>query len=79
VLLVEEEERLGRRTNTVLITTANGSVPLDTGFLVHNGRTRPLLVRLFGERRSMVLQLPRHACNHLHRWRGDGEHPVPTG
>ena len=49
VHLFEKEERLGGHTNTVLIATPNGSVPLDTGFLVHNDRTYPNLVRLFGE------------------------------
>jgi len=49
VQLFEKEERLGGHTNTVLITTPHGSVSLDTGFLVHNDRTYPNLVRLFGE------------------------------
>jgi uncharacterized protein len=45
----EQERRLGGHTNTVLVDGPNGSVPLDTGFLVHNDRTYPNLVRLFGE------------------------------
>ncbi|MEO8258874.1 MAG: FAD-dependent oxidoreductase [Acidobacteriota bacterium] len=50
VQLFEREPRLGGHTNTVLIATPNGGrVPLDTGFLVHNDRTYPNLVRLFGE------------------------------
>ncbi|MEO5894102.1 MAG: FAD-dependent oxidoreductase [Vicinamibacterales bacterium] len=49
VHLFEQEQRLGGHTNTVLIPTPNGSVALDTGFLVHNDRTYPNLVRLFGE------------------------------
>ena len=49
VQLFEQEPRLGGHTNTVLIATPTGSVPLDTGFLVHNDRTYPNLVRLFGE------------------------------
>jgi predicted NAD/FAD-binding protein len=49
VHLFEEDRRLGGHTNTVLLPTANGTVPLDTGFLVHNDRTYPNLVRLFGE------------------------------
>ena len=48
VQLFEKEERLGGHTNTVLIATSHGNVPLDTGFLVHNDRTDPNLVRLFG-------------------------------
>jgi uncharacterized protein len=49
VHLFEKEGRLGGHTNTVLIDGPNGTVPLDTGFLVHNDRTYPNLVRLFGE------------------------------
>src|SRR4249919_2579362 len=49
VQLFEQQQRLGGHTNTVLIPTLHGSVPLDTGFLVHNDRTYPNLVRLFRE------------------------------
>ena len=49
VHLFEKEARLGGHTNTVLVSTPTGSVPLDTGFLVHNDRTYPNLVRLFRE------------------------------
>ena len=49
VHLFEKEGRLGGHTNTALIATPDGRVPLDTGFLVHNDRTYPNLVRLFGE------------------------------
>jgi predicted NAD/FAD-binding protein len=49
VHLFEKETRLGGHTNTVLVCTPSGSLPLDTGFLVHNDRTYPNLVRLFGE------------------------------
>src|SRR6188768_2731390 len=49
VHLFEKEARLGGHTNTILIPTPQGTVPLDTGFLVHNDRTYPNLVRLFGE------------------------------
>ena len=47
--LFEQERRLGGHTNTVLVDSPHGTVPLDTGFLVHNDRTYPNLVRLFGE------------------------------
>jgi predicted NAD/FAD-binding protein len=47
--LFERDHRLGGHTNTVLIDGPNGTVPLDTGFLVHNNRTYPNLVRLFAE------------------------------
>jgi len=49
VHLFEQERRLGGHTNTVLIEGPTGTVPLDTGFLVHNDRTYPNLVRLFAE------------------------------
>jgi predicted NAD/FAD-binding protein len=49
VHLFEREDRLGGHTNTVEIATASGDVALDTGFLVHNERTYPNLVRLFAE------------------------------
>ncbi len=51
VHLFEKESRLGGHTNTVVIDGPDGAVPLDTGFLVHNDRTYPNLVRLFGELR----------------------------
>jgi predicted NAD/FAD-binding protein len=49
VHLFEKEQRLGGHTNTVVVEGAHGAVALDTGFLVHNRRTYPNLVRLFGE------------------------------
>lgn len=49
VWLFEKEGRLGGHTNTVIVESDSGPVALDTGFLVHNDRTYPLLVRLFAE------------------------------
>ncbi len=49
VHLFEREGRLGGHTHTVLIDGPDGVFPLDTGFLVHNDRTYPQLVRLFAE------------------------------
>src|SRR5580765_3821813 len=49
VQLFEKDHRLGGHTNTVIVPTSTGTVPLDTGFLVHNDRTYPNLVRLFAE------------------------------
>ena len=49
VHLFEQEHRLGGHTNTVIVATPEGDVALDTGFLVHNDRTYPNLVRLFRE------------------------------
>jgi predicted NAD/FAD-binding protein len=49
VYLFEKDSRLGGHTNTVVVDGAGGPVALDTGFLVHNDRTYPNLVRLFAE------------------------------
>lgn len=49
VHLFEREPRLGGHTRTVIVESTKGPVALDTGFLVHNDRTYPLLVRLFAE------------------------------
>ena len=49
VTLFERADRLGGHTHTIVVEGASGPVPLDTGFLVHNARTYPNLVRLFAE------------------------------
>lgn len=49
VTLVERDGRLGGHTHTVVVDGDTGPVALDTGFLVHNDRTYPNLVRLFAE------------------------------
>jgi uncharacterized protein len=49
VTLFERDDRLGGHTNTVTHTTPEGHLALDTGFIVHNTRTYPHLVRLFDE------------------------------
>jgi predicted NAD/FAD-binding protein len=49
VHLFEKERRLGGHTHTVVVDDPGGAVALDTGFLVHNDRTYPNLVRLFRE------------------------------
>ncbi|HMD31502.1 MAG TPA: FAD-dependent oxidoreductase, partial [Candidatus Acidoferrales bacterium] len=49
VTLFEREERLGGHTHTVSVETEAGTLPVDTGFIVHNTRNYPNLVRLFGE------------------------------
>ena len=49
VSLYERAERLGGHTHTVVTDGADGPLALDTGFLVHNVRTYPNLVRLFAE------------------------------
>src|SRR5207247_7805769 len=45
VWLFEKDSRLGGHTHTVV----TNNLALDTGFLVHNDRTYPNLVRLFAE------------------------------
>jgi predicted NAD/FAD-binding protein len=50
VTLYEADDRLGGHAHTHDIATADGRMlALDTGFLVHNERTYPNLVRLFAE------------------------------
>ena len=47
VWLFEKEARLGGHTHTHTIETGCGPLAIDTGFIVHNDRTYPNLVRLF--------------------------------
>src|SRR5262245_12639424 len=49
VHLFEGEARLGGHTHTHQISTSLGPTPIDTGFIVHNARAYPTLVRLFTE------------------------------
>ena len=49
VTLYERDRRFGGHANTVAVQGARGRVGLDTGFIVHNERTYPHLLRLFGE------------------------------
>ncbi len=49
VSLFEKESRLGGHTNTITVDTSRGPLPIDTGFIVHNDRTYPNLVRLLAE------------------------------
>ncbi|MFN7913812.1 MAG: FAD-dependent oxidoreductase [Vicinamibacterales bacterium] len=49
VHLFEKDTRLGGHTHTITAESSRGPVALDTGFLVHNDRTYPRLVRLFRE------------------------------
>ncbi|HUJ41543.1 MAG TPA: FAD-dependent oxidoreductase [Candidatus Acidoferrales bacterium] len=49
ITLYEREPRLGGHTNTVTVDSPRGPVPIDTGFIVHNTRNYPNLVRLLGE------------------------------
>lgn len=49
VTVFERDGRLGGHTHTHVINRPHGTVTLDTGFLVHNNRTYPLLLRMFAE------------------------------
>ena len=49
VTLFEKDGRFGGHANTVSVAGVRGQVGLDTGFIVHNERTYPHLLRLFGE------------------------------
>lgn len=49
VELFERERAAGGHARTVIFSDKGRSLALDTGFIVHNDRTYPLLVRLFRE------------------------------
>ena len=50
VTLFEADARLGGHAHTHDVDLGNGvRVPVDTGFIVHNDRTYPTLLRLFDE------------------------------
>jgi uncharacterized protein len=58
VFLFEREKRLGGHTHTVTVESSRGPLAIDTGFIVHNDRTYPNLIRLLGE-----LGVPRTASD----------------
>jgi predicted NAD/FAD-binding protein len=49
VSVFEKDTRLGGHTHTVTVESSRGPLAVDTGFIVHNDRTYPNLVRLLGE------------------------------
>lgn len=49
VELFEADDRLGGHAHTHEVPTAHGMLPVDSGFIVHNRRTYPNLLRLFAE------------------------------
>jgi predicted NAD/FAD-binding protein len=49
VEVFEQDTRAGGHTNTISVETGAGTLPLDTGFIVHSRPNYPNLVRLFDE------------------------------
>ncbi|WP_127716797.1 NAD(P)/FAD-dependent oxidoreductase [Halobacteriovorax sp. HLS] len=49
VTLLESSNYFGGHTNTIDISFENKTIPIDTGFLVHNDRTYPNLIDFFNE------------------------------
>ena len=49
VTLYEADSRLGGHADTHVVDTSDGTIAVDTGFIVHNERTYPNLLRLFDE------------------------------
>jgi uncharacterized protein len=49
ITIFEKENRTGGHSNTVEVLEADKVIPIDTGFMVYNEVTYPLLTRLFKE------------------------------
>lgn len=49
ITLFEKDNRIGGHSHTVVVVEGPGTVPVDTGFMVYNEVTYPLLTRLFRE------------------------------
>ena len=49
VTLFEAADRLGGHADTHTVATPEGDIAIDTGFIVHNDRTYPVLTSLFAE------------------------------
>jgi uncharacterized protein len=49
VFLFERETRLGGHTHTITVDSSRGPLAVDTGFIVHNDRTYPNLIKLLDE------------------------------
>ena len=47
VTLFEANERIGGHSNTVDVAALEGTIPVDTGFIVYNERSYPNLIALF--------------------------------
>lgn len=49
VTLFEKDDRVGGHSHTVMVDEGQAKIPVDTGFMVYNEVTYPLLTRLFRE------------------------------
>ncbi len=49
VTLYEADDRLGGHADTHLVAEGERTLAIDTGFIVHNPRTYPVLLRMFAE------------------------------
>lgn len=49
VTLFEKDDRVGGHSHTVMVEEGKDTIPVDTGFMVYNEVTYPLLTRLFRE------------------------------
>src|SRR6188474_1053936 len=49
VTLFEADDRLGGHADTHVVTEGDRELAIDTGFIVHNPRTYPVLLRMFAE------------------------------
>lgn len=49
VTLFEKDDRIGGHSHTVMVSERQNMIPVDTGFMVYNEVTYPLLTRLFKE------------------------------
>jgi predicted NAD/FAD-binding protein len=49
VFLFEKDNRIGGHTHTHTVASSLGPIKVDTGFIVHNDRTYPNLIRLLAE------------------------------
>lgn len=49
VTLFEKDDRVGGHSHTVMVKEGENTIPVDTGFMVYNEVTYPLLTRLFRE------------------------------
>ncbi len=47
VTVFEKDDRIGGHSHTVMVEENGGQIPIDTGFMVYNEVTYPLLTRLF--------------------------------